>query len=294
VNITEFSAASSEIQSLSIDGDVGRVDLGGVSTKTLKSLTVHSLGQLGAAIRPLGLDVASISTSRPIANLTIQADMRDGSIESPSILKLNIGGSVLGSSSITADTIGAITIAHDIVGTSDPLGKVTISAYGADTSPKKGMDTAIGSIKVGGRVEWAIIAAGFGTAGQNADASIGKIAVGGDWIASTVAAGTYVGADGLAATGDDERLSGMDVRDQEDLVSTIGSIVIKGQVFGTTGDTTDNFGFVAEFIKKAKIGPVKLPLVGTAHTPDDRFFLAATGPGGDGSFSDVALIETLN
>ena len=104
---------------------------------------------------------------------------------------------------------------------------------------------------------------------------------------------TGAGVDGLYGTGDDVRLAGTGVRDQANLIATIGSVVIKGQAIGTPGDEADNFGIVSEFIRKAKIGPVKLPLVGTPRTPDDRFFLAATGPGGDGSLSDVALLETV-
>jgi hypothetical protein len=292
VNVTDFSTASSEIQSLSIDGDIGRLNLGSVGTKPLKSLTIYSLGQIGAANLPIGIQTAEISTSRPILNLTVLGDISDGSIRANSIQTLTIGGSILGDSGIIAEQLGSLTVAHDVSG-EDALNRVEITAFGNKVSPAKGVDNAIGSIAIGGRVEWALISAGLGASGGNADASIGKVTVGGDWIASSITAGTGPGLDNLTGTGDDVRLGGPTVRDQENLVATIGSIIIKGQTFGTAENTTDNFGIVSEFIKKAKIGPVKLPLVGTPRTPEDRFFLAATGSGGDGSLADFSLLETV-
>ena len=122
--------------------------------------------------------------------------------------------------------------------------------------------------------------------GLNADAQIGSVSVGGDWIASNLIAGINPGADSRYGTVDDiELLGGQDfgsgpVKDNNALTSKIASIVIKGGVFGTPGLTTDTFGFGAQEIGSFKLGSVMLPL--KAGVANDVFATSKAQPIGAG------------
>ena len=89
---------------------------------------------------------------------------------------------------------------------------------------------------------------------MNADASIGAVSVGRNWIASNLVAGASAGTDGLFGTDDDALISG-----DNPIIAKIASIVIKGTATGTAGGT-DHFGFVAEEIGAFKSGRAKLTL----------------------------------
>jgi hypothetical protein len=132
---------------------------------------------------------------------------------------------------------------------------------------------AIKSLSIGGRVERAEILVGsndFGLA--NADAQLGKVTVGGDWIASRIAVGTSLGADGLAGTDDDTFIGAGSAT----IVSTIASITIKGQALGTVSafPGADSFRFMAEKIGALKVGGVAFPL---DKTGPDNLPVGATG-----------------
>lgn len=168
---------------------------------------------------------------------------------------------------------------------------VLITARGQLTASATS-DIAIKSIAVGGRVELARILAGYGQAGTgvdgegglNADASIGKVIVGRDWIASSIAAGVDDNGDGFG-NANDAKLAGPGVTDNAAIISRIGSIAINGQALGTVGGT-DQFGFVGEQIVSLKIGAVSLPL-----TPGPANDLAGIplGTTGDLTVREVAL-----
>ena len=151
-----------------------------------------------------------------------------------------------------------------------------ISARGQKT-PVGTVDKAIGTLTVNGKAEFAQILAGYDRTGaaKNADAQIGTITIMGDWIASSIAAGTSPGAGGFygdAAT--DAKMSGGSVKDDVNVFSSIGSITIGGQAMGTVGGA-DFYGFVAERVAAVKIGG--LPLTLAADNSNDDFLVGVTG-----------------
>ena len=137
-------------------------------------------------------------------------------------------------------------------------------------TPTPGSDVAIGRLTVGGRVELALILAGYDAStsdplgrGVNADAQIETIQVGGDWIASSVAAGAAPGVHGFGSG--DTKLSGVGVTDAPGTISKIGRIVIDGQALGTVGGS-DQYGFVAEQVGSLSVGGT---LIGLTPGPNN-------------------------
>jgi hypothetical protein len=166
-----------------------------------------------------------------------------------------------------------VKIGGSIFGTA--AAPILIGARGQAT-PTPGHDLAISSISIKGSAEYANIGAGwdFSTAtATNADAQIGTVSIGLDWIASNVVAGAAPGLDGFFGTADDVLTPGGTAT-----VASIAKIVIKGRALGTPGGA-DHFGIVAEQIISCKIGPVPIPLLtgpGNDLPPDD-FSLSSTG-----------------
>lgn len=121
----------------------------------------------------------------------------------------------------------------------------------------------------------------------NADASIGSITVGGDWIASSATAGT-ASTDGRFGNNDDAIVTGG--RDQVNLHSSIGTFTVKGQALGTSASTTDMFGVVAEEIGKAKVGGRTFAFT---KTGTEAFFAAPTldGEGAENPMFDFTIRE---
>ena len=142
-------------------------------------------------------------------------------------------------------SIGALSIGGDVHGSSGSPILITV-------------EEKLGSLKIAGTTTHARVLAGyhvfttakFGDGGINADAAIGSVTVGGDWIASSIGAGVQEKVDGF---GDCEKIDQAGAKDVAEIVSRIGSIVVKGQVRGTNADM-DSFGFGAEFIGSIKVG----------------------------------------
>jgi hypothetical protein len=177
----------------------------------------------------------------------------------------------------SANDIGPIVVRGNIIGTistdGDPsdgdFTPVIISARGQG-APTATTNVAIQSLTVGGRVEMAQILGGydFSLVGVNADAQIGAVMVGGDWIASRIVAGGFNGADGVAGTDDDQFLGG----GSSAIESKIVSVTIMGQAIGTI-DAGDSFGIMAE-----KIGALKIAGTSYALTEgNDNLPVGATG-----------------
>jgi hypothetical protein len=161
--------------------------------------------------------------------------------------------------------IGALTIKGDVVGLA--TNPVFITAQGQATpDPAKNKDSAIGSLIINGRVENANIEGGYGLVGGvstlvNADAQIGTVSVGGDWIASNLVAGVNPGPDHVFGTADDfAPAAGGGVTNNTSINSMIGNVTIKGQAMGTVGGT-DHFGIVAQQIGTLKVGTVTYPAI---------------------------------
>lgn len=177
------------------------------------------------------------------------------------ITSLTIGGSVIAGVDASTGTlsnsgaivtnrdIGTLTIKGSILG--NATHSVVIAAVGQAQDPVSGDDIAIATLNVGRDVVYAQILGGYGFGGTavNADASIGKISVGGNWRASSVAAGVQDAGDPGYGSGDILQTT----NDNVALISRIASITIKGVVAGTAA-AADNFGFVAQQIDFVKIG----------------------------------------
>jgi hypothetical protein len=187
-----------------------------------------------------------------------------GFISAGRIASVHVGGSIVAgtnsgtgklaqSGSIRAShDIGAITVGHDLIGNSTE--SVLISARGqAMVAANATTDVAIASLKVGGRVEFANILAGYDINGNavNSAAQIGKVSVGGDWIASNLVAGASAGTDMQFGTSDDQVAA---TSDAGVVVSQIGPMVITGQVLGDPNNPDAQFGFVTQHVVSMKVG----------------------------------------
>jgi hypothetical protein len=293
VNFQTLDASGVDLGKVTVRGALGYIVAGSgdALAPAVKILKVQSLGELGAinVAAPATSFVSAINGN--LGKLIVSSDVRDVEVNvTGKINAVMVGGSFLESKLAASANIGVISIRGDVVGSAAT--PAVISAFGKTIAPTKGLDTAIASLAVGGRMEYARILAGYGTDGTplNADASVGTVKVGTDWIASALLAGTGAGLDTYEGTADDEKLSGMGVRDSDMIFSTIAALTIKGQAFGTVA-TTDAFGVVAEQIKVVKVNGVKLPFVLGARTTGDSFYAAPTGPGATGELSDFAIFE---
>jgi hypothetical protein len=197
--------------------------------------------------------------------------IQSGSIYANSgLTKVTIGGSIesgSGSSSGSVDTngkLGSLSVGVDISGTaSDP---VKIAAV-------KG----IGNVTVTGNVEQAQLLAGYSIFGENQNASIGTVKIGGNLTATSIVAGMSSGLDGLFGTADDTAIdfgSGAQV-------STIAKIIIGGTADGTAA-SGDHFGIEAQWVKSISIGGSKLALKNGKHND-----FVAIGTNGDFNLTEA-------
>lgn len=322
VNLGYLNATGVDLGNVSIAGDLSRVSAGtnggDAKVPAMKSLTAQSIGLLGASgLAPADLGFVGIETKGALPKLTVKADLRgdlqigdtDGNLGT-----VTIGGSIVGVNTISAGgsiglikvvgdirdtlgtlgigttkgTIGALTVDGGIYGKSAAT-PIFISAFGLPTAPAKGIDLAIKNVTVKGSVQYAAFRAGVGGDGD-ADASIGAISVGGDWIGSSVLAGTAPGPDGQIGTADDEKVSTGVQRDNLNLESSIGSFIVKGQAIGTYDNGSDMFGVVAEQIGTAKVGSRTFAFTKTGK---EAFFAAPTltGAGAESPAFDFTIRE---
>jgi hypothetical protein len=205
---------------------------------------------------------------------------KSGYIQGQRINALTIGGSLIAGVNNTAgvfldngairvaDDIGTLTVGNIIGNSTNP---VIISARGR--AVQTSTDLAIGQLAVKGRVEFAQILAGFNTAGTgvNADAQIGPVTVGSDWIASSLVAGA-IASTGFFGDSDDAKI--VDVNDDPLVFSKIVSLTIGGQALGTIAGG-DHFGIVAENVGVVKVGGTIQPTI--AGNSNDDFAVGITG-----------------
>ena len=225
-----------------------------------------------------------------------------GTVFSGRIGSMTLSGSLIAGTDNTSGQFhnnGTILAGNDIANlkiSGSVLGNSTnpaqIFARG-QLSPSGTTDLAIGKLTIDGRVEQGLIFAGkpfsSATTNWNADAQIGPVIVGGDWIASSLVAGAAPGVNGQFGDADDTKLSGGSVKDVANVFSKITSIVIGGQVIGTPTLLTDHYGFVAENIGsfKAKGGSTSYTL--TSGNSNDEILLSLAFAGLIGR--DVRLNE---
>ena len=289
-------------------GSIGRITLGGDLIGGTGDLSGRIFAFTGITSITIGGDLiggpadnsGEIRCSAQIGPITIGGDLRGGdfagaaardktgSIEGGRLVSVLIkgslhaghntgGGTLTSSGAIHADDdIGKLTVRGDIVGNATHA--VTITARGRAV-PAAATDVAIATIDVVGRIEFANIFAGYDEdlTPLNADAQIGKVTVGRDWIASNLIAGVVRGGDGLFGTGDDEKISGAGTTDTA-RVSKIAGIIIRGSALGTP-DGADHFGFVAQHVAALRVGAATFPLVAGPFTdlPPVDFAVGVTG-----------------
>jgi hypothetical protein len=236
---------------------------------------ISSTGDLGLV--KIGHDLKGRSISGTSGNLDGSGSIQSGG----RIASVVIGGSVIsGIDTSTAGTltknasiragndIGSLIVKGSVIGNTNADGDtpVIISARG-QAVPGVTTDVAIGKVTIGGRVENARILAGYNVflAPKNADAQIGAVTVGGDWVASSIAAGVVDGGNGFGNV-NDALISGAGTTDTAGITSKIGSLTIKGQTLGTPNSVSgsDHYGFVAQQIGSIKVGGTTIALAAGA------------------------------
>ena len=277
-------ALGTAVASVTIGGDLvggsgdnsGFVFLGGASSKAGAVLVRGDLRGGSVAGNDSLVFSGFIESNGHIASVTIGKSLIAGTDAST--------GTLEASGFIRAGSLGAVKIGAAILGNAE--NPAMIVAKGLAVKPAKGQDLAMASIAVTGDVRFAKILAGFGTRFEsgsdlevpaNADASIGNVTVGGDWVASSLVAGAE--DKGVPGYGDAEVRQSVG---NTALIARIASIAINGFVQGTTTDG-DVFGFVAEHLVKFRIlGREAFPL--KPGPQNDQF------PAG---FGDIGILEVF-
>jgi hypothetical protein len=268
--------AVSDIGAVKIGGDVrggSGVFSGSVESSTGKITSISLGGSLaGGSADDTGYifsggELGPVKIARDVigGSVTDAASLDDtGLIQGFRIVSISIGGSVVSGTDDSTGTltssgvilankdIGAIKVKGALIGNSTANGTTPVMIWASGQAVQgETSDIAIGSLTVGGRVEHATILAGYSPAlvAVNGDAQIGKVKVGGDWIASNLVAGVMNAASTNTTFGDanDAPIGPGD----PDIVATIASIAIKGIAAGTVSGT-DHFGFSAERILSFK------------------------------------------
>ena len=314
------SIGSGIVNKIAITGSV----IGGSGLASAQIVPAASISiKIGGSVNGIGLDSAVIAPGTAytlsiggsltgdaagsgvvaggLTSLILGRDLRGGSGAGSGSVnpagpvgQLSIGGSIfsgagaLSGAIVSGDSLGVVTISGSIIGTT--ASPAQISAVGGQDL-NGGPIAAIKSLTVKGSVRFANVLAGYaGAVGINADAQIGAVLVGGDWIASSLVAGVVDTLGNGFGNADDAKISAGNAINTAEIDAKIASIVIKGQTLGTSA-AGDHFGFIAQEIGALKIGAVSYALTpGRANddlTATDPGFLI--GPTGDFRIREVAL-----
>jgi hypothetical protein len=287
------------LNQLTVSGDVvGGADSSGCLF--VSGILANAL--IGGSVRGgSGSNSGDVTANVGLKNLVIKGDFVGGSAsgntdlqDSGFIWSFHVGNVTIGGSMISGVNnssgvyfndgiiqggydIGSVTVKGNVLGNSTNPALITAVV---NTKATATTDLVIGSITVGGNVEFGEFLGGISTdamtgkiTGYNADAQIGAVTVGGNWVASILAAGVDSGPTGLYGAVSNKKLSGQ-VTDVATTISKIASITIGGQALGTTA-ALDYFGIVAESIGPVKIGGTPLTLI--AGADNDVIDLGITG-----------------
>lgn len=246
--------------SLRIDASIGNVRIGhdligGTGTESgLVWAKNGGLGKVSIGHNVTGgsaVGVASIEKTGTvfahdsIVSVTIGGSLTSGLDQSTGTLKTS--GAI-----VAGKHLGAVTVRGSIVGNASM--PVLISGVAQEIEPFTGNDFAIDRLTVGRSVTYADIKAGFNTNGvvDNADASIGRVTIGGGWSFSNLVAGVQdAGAPGFGL-GDIVQ----PVDNNPATVARIAGITIAGKV---TSGGAGIYGFVSQQIDFLRIAGKKLP-----------------------------------
>jgi len=257
------------IGSVTVRGSVlggSAVTSGGIDGGNIGSVTIG--GNL------MGTQFVSAAAVDHTAFVRVQDNLKNVTIGGSIVSGLETGGGALTfSGAIQAgETLGAVKVLGSILGSAGQT--VVISGAGLAAPTTKTQDPAIKSVSITGSATYAEIEGGYDLDGNpfGGDAQIGVVTIGGDLIASDIIAGvkstgtdfgnptdTLIDRPGNAAT--------------DGILATISSIVVGGQIEGTTA-TGDMFGIEAQLIGSIKTGGVSLPL--TKGPGNDDFYLSQT------------------
>jgi hypothetical protein len=162
----EINGGILNLGAVSIDGDLGHIDAGGV-----KGLTAQSIGRFGLNT---GASTLVSQISGKLDSLTVKGDVVEADLEvTTEIGPVSIGGSLIGGAGMKSGRINS----------AGPIGTVVINGDLVDgNGNQSGEVESLGNISM-----------------------IGAVTVGGDWIASSVSAGVNAGADGKFGTADDTK-----------------------------------------------------------------------------------------
>lgn len=200
-----------------------------------------------------------IGSNGQIASVTIGGSVISGVDDST-------GGSLDGSGSIRAAyDIPLLRVSGSLIGhhTANGDSPVVISAQGQESVPAGATaDRAFGSITVGHRVEWTEILAGYNTnlAAADGNAQVGAVTVGGDWIASSLAAGVQ-NSNGPTHFGQSAGTNDAIIppATTTNSIARIAGITVAGSVIGdaTATNGTDQFAFISERIHALSVHGAK-------------------------------------
>ncbi len=281
--------ASSDVGASQVGGNIVGGSATGESGWLACGGTLTSLQVGGSLEASPGTYNGSINATLGIGNIKIGGDIlgtsEDGTAAGTidagkgGINNIEIDGSIIavsnnfgtGPAILAERKIGSMLVKGSIDGTEST--RVTIAMGGELNTVNGDSGLALGSLTVLGRVEFANILAGWqdDTHAFNADAQIGSVHVGGDWIASNLVAGATPGAGGWGTATNTKITGGLD---DPKSFSKIASVTIDGQMLGDTAGGS-HFGFIAEEIDSLKIGGFAIPL--TPGMNNDHFNIGATG-----------------
>jgi hypothetical protein len=239
-----------DVKSIKIGGDI----TGGPGESGSGSIHGFNLGQITVGGSIVGSDATGAETrvrggyigAKHIGNLVIGDSLRAGMNATTGIFALN--GAVRASDDIVAMTVGLI------------VGNVGNPAYviaRGQANPAGSTDVAIGRLTVLNDLAYAEILAGYtlgwnGTrVASNADAQIGAVTVGRDWIASSVVAGVVSG-NGYYGDGDANEGKIVGDKDVAGVSSRIGRVTI-GREPAATPNAGDTYGIMAETVGAVKV-----------------------------------------
>ncbi len=238
VNVGLFDSTNVKLGKVKIGGDLSKV-----VGDSMKSLTLNSFGLEGLTTQGDGQGSNNISFIGSIGSFNVKTSI-DG---------INFITGKIGTMKIGGDFENSV---FTFSGTSNPA--------------KQSQSVVLKSLTVGGDLDHTRLLGGYGFLGSNnADASIGKVTINGDWIESSLVAGVSSGNDQFLGTADDTLFAGGNA-----VVARIASVVIKGQALGSI-DPGGHFAITAEAIGSVKIGGTKLSL--NAKAKDSLVALGSTG-----------------
>ena len=193
VNVGYINATGRDLKSVTVDGDLGRIDAGDAISATvgLLKLNVHSLGRLGSATQPMGvsnlasnvigkLGAVNITTDLAGAMISVSGvngtDAHGQPVNFGQIALLKIGGSFIGGAQTASGGVSAsgditkISIGDDLLGGS-ATGSGVISSGGK-----------ISAVSIGGSLDGG---GGDSSGSITSTGSMGVVTIGGNLAGGT-------------------------------------------------------------------------------------------------------------